>query len=462
MNCADKPRIRMKMQSLIPTGTFVLFALATLCSVSAQEPGKPATGGGQEFQTAAGAAPISENIKARDEVARLLEKEGWQEGANTKADRTIFFVAAGYGAINAPRSHPRFADSRAIAFEKAILDAKARTAQFIRETIETRAIAMYSEGQSTPLPTAPLNAGDPPPLGMLDKLVLLAHKKLDDMLRKEGIAKEAPQAKEAAEKLRLSDGFQKFTRTASQAYIAGLQSFQTFEVFPDGKSGEIAVVGIVSDKLLMMGAALAGGKPPPLQKPNIPIAQQLANSPVELLCSFGVRQMVDERGQLVLVAYGQSQPISESTRAEQAAEEKARLQALGALRSFAGEVVTTARDSVQAESYKEFEDNTSVYANASAFRERNEAVGKAMSISGIQTVKRWNQKHPLSGQMVVGTVLVWSPQSAAVAAQFGDKMEGRKTASIPSRTDSTNRIPVNADQKGQFKGQGKKGDKDGF
>lgn len=244
--------------------------------------------------------------------------------------------------------------------------------------------------------------------------------------------------------------------------LLGLQSFQTFEVFPDGKSGEIAVVGIVSDKLLMMGAALAGGKPPPLQKPNIPIAQQLANSPVELLCSFGVRQMVDERGQLVLVAYGQSQPISESTRAEQAAEEKARLQALGALRSFAGEVVTTARDSVQAESYKEFEDNTSVYANASAFRERNEAVGKAMSISGIQTVKRWNQKHPLSGQMVVGTVLVWSPQSAAVAAQFGDKMEGRKTASIPSRTDSTNRIPVNADQKGQFKGQGKKGDKDGF
>jgi hypothetical protein len=41
-------------------------------------------------------------------------------------------------------------------------------------------------------------------------------------------------------------------------------------------------------------------------------------------------------------------------------------------------------------------------------------------------------------------------------------MEGRKTASNPARPDSTNRIPVNADQKGQFKGQGKKGDKDGF
>ena len=158
----------------------------------------------------------------------------------------------------------------------------------------------------------------------------------------------------------------------------------------------------------------------------------------------------------MLVAYGQSQPISESTRAELAAEEKAQMQAEGALRGFAGESVSTARDSYNAETYKEFEDNTSTYENQSAFHDRVEAFGKSMQISGIQVVKRWSQKHPFNGQTVVGAVIAWSPKSAANAGSLGARM-----ASTPAGgTSQASRVPINSDQSGGFKGQGKAADDD--
>lgn len=423
--------------------------LATLGSLPAQTPGK-APASTPDSEVAGVPNPIAEKVTARDLMRQFLEAKGWQEGENPRPDGSTFFVAPGRGAVNAPRSHDRFMESRIMAFDKAMLDAKANMAEYIRKTIETRAVSAYAEGQAPPPPTA---GGEAP--GMLEKLVTLASNKLDDYLRKEGIDVSGPQAKAAAQKIKATDEFQRFIRKESQAYVAGLQAFQTFEVFPDGKNGEIAVVGVVSDRLLALSAAVAGGSAPPLQKPKKRIIEQIPTSGPELLCSFGVRQLIDENGQSVLVAYGQAQPISESTRAEQAAEQKAQMQAEGALRGFAGEAISSARDSYLAENYKEFEDNTSAYENQSAYKERVEAFGKAIEISGIQVVKRWTQKHPFNGQTVVGTVIAWSPRSAANAAGLADKIAGSQAG----RTNPA-RIPINADQKGAFKGQGAAADDD--
>ena len=398
------------------------------------------------------ANPIAEKVSARDLMRDFIQSKQWQEGENPRPDGSIFFVTTGSGSVNAPRSHPRFMDSRVLAFEKAMLATKANMAEYIRKRIETRALSAYAEGQA---PTPPAADAEAP--GMLEKLITLANKKIDDYLRKTGIDTSGPQAKAAAEKIKATDEFQRFVRKESQAYVAGLQAFQTFEVFPDGKNGEIAVVGVVSDKLLALSAALAAGSPPALQKPKRRIIEQIPTSGPELLCSFGVRQLVDETGQQVLVAYGQAQPISESARAEQAAEEKAQMQAEGALRSFAGEAVSNARDSYLAETYKEFEDNSSTYENQSAYKERVEAYGKSMRISGIQVVKRWTQKHPFNGQAVVGAVIAWTPKSAANAANLGARMADTQTAAA---TAPTSRTPINSDQKGAFKGQGSAADND--
>ena len=96
-------------------------------------------------------------------------------------------------------------DSRVMGFEKAMLSAKARVAEYVRKSIETRAISAYSEGQTPPAPTA---GGEAP--GMMEKLVSLAQKKIDDILRKEGIDSSGPQAKAAAEKIKATDEFQRF------------------------------------------------------------------------------------------------------------------------------------------------------------------------------------------------------------------------------------------------------------
>ncbi|HRY47170.1 MAG TPA: hypothetical protein P5186_03895 [Candidatus Paceibacterota bacterium] len=419
--------------------------------LSGQTPGAPTESPADEFQVASVGNPISERVTARDEMQAFLEARQWHAGHNQKPDGTHFFVAASSAAINASRSHPRFMESRLIAFEKAMLEAKARLAEYLQITITTRAIFAYSENQT---PAPPPAEGEAPDI--LEKLSSLAHKKLDDLLRIKGIDPSGPEAKAEVEKAKMTDDFLKFTRKASQAYITGFQAFQTFEVYPDGKNGEIAVVGIVSDKLRSLSAALAGGSTPPPQKPGKIIVDQLPTAGPALLCSFGIRQLVDENGQQVLVAFGQSHPISESSRAELAAEEKAQMQAESALRSFAGESMTTARDLFNAESYKEFEDNTSTYENQSAYRARVESFGEGMRISGIQVIKRWRQKHPLNGQTVVGAIVAWSPSSAANAGNLRKKI----TSTPAKRTNLPSRIPINSDQNGTFNGQGAPADDD--
>ena len=132
------------------------------------------------------------------------------------------------------------------------------------------------------------------------------------------------------------------------------------------------------------------------------------------------------------------------------------MQAESKLRGFVGEAVSTARDSYLAETYTEFENNTSTYENQSAFMERVEAFGKAMQISDIQVVKRWTLKQPFNGQTVVGTVIAWSAQSAANAGRPG----ANRTSTQPSGNNQANWIPINSDQKGTFKGQGAAADDD--
>lgn len=222
-----------------------------------------------------------------------------------------------------------------------------------------------------------------------------------------------------------TEEFREFTQTAARSTIAGLQAYKVIEAKADGHSCKLAVIAIHSELLGRMASVLSGRPLSlPAKTPKKPIIDQVPKDTDVLLATMGVQQRIDENGNLVLLAYGQAAPRTASDRSIDAAYNKARTQAMGLLRSFAGESAYVATALLNAETSQEFDDESRAYANESAYEEKISTVAEKMNIAGIATVKRWQAQHPLSdGKPIVGTVVSWSPDSAALAKDaVGDMM----------------------------------------
>ena len=284
--------------------------------------------------------------------------------------------------------------------------------------------------------------------------------KIDKALREEGLDpdKAEREALERAAKKQLnSDFYKKVISTAAKAEITGMQVMCSFEGVPAGGKGQIGVVAIWSPKLQAMAQSISRGTKLPAGVGKRPIKDQIPNDKKVLLSTFGVQQKIDEYGNLVLVAFGQAGAVSESPQSANAARNKAKMQAMAAIREFAGETVAVTTDAMNAESVEEFENAAASYEDVSAYSQKIKAVAETLKISGIATVKNWESKHPLTGRMVYGTVCSWSPQQAAKAQAMKGAMDaaaaGAATGSAPQ--------PV-ANPNGALQGQGADADEDAF
>ena len=158
-----------------------------------------------------------------------------------------------------------------------------------------------------------------------------------------------------------------------------------------------------------------------------------------LLSTFGIQQKVNEKGDYVLVSYGQSGARNDSSRSAQAAYDKAALQARAQIRQFAGETVSVSEAQDQAEETLEY-DNGALpdYNDSSSYEQYQQSVAAKMKINGIMTVKKWNATHPVSGKPVYGVIMSWSPADAdfarsmkkTIEATAKDGAAGRRT--VPS------------------------------
>lgn len=120
-------------------------------------------------------------------------------GVNKKDDGSVFVVSTGIGIVAAPITHPSFGASRARAFDRAMLDAKADMARTVAVALETSAQIRFRQyGESDP-------AADPnvalaeamakmPPDTLGGKMMLLLNKKLDNLLKEEGYDIDAARA----------------------------------------------------------------------------------------------------------------------------------------------------------------------------------------------------------------------------------------------------------------------------
>lgn len=405
------------------------------------------------------ACAVEETKDASTLLTEYLESKGWTQGANQNKGGT-FIVQTGIGAIQAPPGHPSYNDARVRAFDKAMLDAKAKLAKSLEEEISVAVETAYVEppkemkGPEQQLAKA---MADMPDDSIFGKAKTLLHKKLDNALKEEGYdadaAKAAGQAKveELRAKLNLvssKDSFKKSVRAGATSAISGAQAFYTIEVVK-GKRAEIGVVLIWSPKLGEMAASMVTGRPVRNVKPKTSIREQIVQDKKVLLSTFGIQQKINEKGAYVLVSYGQSSARNDSSRSAQAAYDRAALQARAQIRQFAGETVAISEAQDQAEETLEY-DNGALpdYNDSSSYEQYQKAVAATMKINGIMEVKRWNAVHPISGLPVYGVIMSWSPAAAEFARATKKEIEttakdgaaGRRTvtpAGVSATPDST-------------------------
>lgn len=429
-----------------------LAAATFTCAATAQEASMSTP------EDAVGNEAAVETKSAMEVVNEYLAAKDWTKGNNTKKDGSRFYVAVGFGTILAPLDSRNYADSRVNAYNKAMLDAKEKMANYLGVWIRSE-----TEKALVEPPDSAVSAsvdGEPSDMGMVSKIKLLANAKLDAALRAEGLDpdKADREARErAAKKLLSSETFSKAVSAGSRAEITGMQVACSFECVPSGQQGQIAVVAIWSEKLQSMALSISRGGRLPGGVGKRPVKEQIPSDKKVLLSTFGVQQKIDENGNLVLVAFGQSGARTDSPSSAQAAYNKARLLAMSAIREFAGETVMTDEDMNAAESFEQFENAAPDYKDASSYTQRVKAKADEMKISGISTIKEWECKHPLSGRMVYGVVCSWSPESAARAQSMKRAMDA---AAAGARGYGASQ-PV-ANPNGSLQGQGADADEDAF
>ena len=147
-------------------------ATTALCAAFAQE-------AAPEAIVATEAAVEAKSV--HDMVDEYLNAKGYSEGENAKGGKS-FYVAVGYGVIQAPLESRSYIDSRVNAYNKAMLEAKAKMAEYLEVSIRTETEHDYSEGNWGGTATA----GDDE-LSIDAKIKRLIMAKLDKELLTEGL-----------------------------------------------------------------------------------------------------------------------------------------------------------------------------------------------------------------------------------------------------------------------------------
>ncbi len=425
-----------------------------------------------------GAGVIASEKSVSDLLDDFLNQKGWVDGTNTKGD-TFFIVTRGIGLVSAPVNHPNYNSSRGRAFTKAMLEAKGELSLYLRATIQTAAAHRLAE-------VSPPETDDPQEIvaaamaGMPDdtiggKVVTLVHQTLDNALKEAGYDLEAAttdaQAKLAAAKaqiktLAMQEAYANAISAAANAAVSGLQAFYTAEA-----NGEIGVIAIWSPKLAETAAAMVTGKNVPKTIPKTRIVEQIPTDSKTLLSTFGVQQKIDEKGNLVLVAYAQTGTKSDSRSSKKIAEMIAADLARAELRNFAGETAEIASALEDAETLNEYADGSIDYKDERSYESFVKTAAAKMEINGIQIVKRWSATHPVSGRTVAGAVATWSPSEAQnarknkalVESVASEGVAGHRRSAPGAAAEPKVTAPVQPSVGAEeYSGSGSSGDEDAF
>ena len=368
----------------------------------------------------------------------FLSDVGLRVGAN---DGDLF-VASGIATVPFPIEHPGFIEGRGIAYEIAYMRAKAEMVRFLGTTgtreqvVELLETAAWERGQSID-DMQPLHQG----ARIAQKLADLTEKQLDAQLEKldpEYDPRSYEDRIQKEEAYRLS--FQQRIFTTAAAFVAGATPLKVYEGFSAGGDNYQILVGLVwSPKLSRLAGAVGdNARPMRAEEAGPRIDEWLPATLEELIPSWGVHKLVNERGEQVLVAFGQAAPRTAAPdrrdRANESALEVASLRAEGAIRAFVGETLETKRSGDTSMVLVEYASAAEGAEIDRSFYERIRAATGEVRLKGLTRVGEWVVEHPQNEHGVAIAAVSWSPSAVDLADRVRNAIETRRDQSEAARS----------------------------
>jgi hypothetical protein len=400
--------------------------------------------------------------RASTQARNWLNRKGYpREGYFPEKDA---FFAIGEATIAVGPDDPIFGMAREMAYEQAMLKCKEQLAIFIAAEIDRRISSITEKPNRTKTvsdsrkrlealqkaqnATETANKSDLRDLSIMDKAGLLATSELDKILTDRGHIDPNDPTKEASKKqmedavkalknpeLVASQKFSDAKGLAARTEAAGMRALVTFEAIPQGKRGSIAVIGYISKSSKEMAKAMLGkaGKVVRQDKKKEPIGDWLNTLDAStLLFTHGVLSRYDEKGELWLIAFGQATPEFDDEDMADIARDEAGLNALAALRSFAGEALAMDKRKSTSLNMNTFaaegRKTSKEYENSSSYKSTTTAVAAALKMPGSQPLRSWDYVHPQMSAAGIeiatcGVVYGWNVSSAEAALELGKVLE---------------------------------------
>lgn len=377
-------------------------APATPAPVSVPAPG-PSDGVGTMVNDA--------ESQAASELPQFGFKRGW-DSANQR------FVAVAYSSFRVTPDDPaRFANARNAAFQQAMLNAKQEIARYLAVEIKS-SVSSLLDLRNTSDEIA--KASDQESLRkVISAAKDVAGSAMLDFGGEEAVAllkASVPDPKEY-KAISTSEEFNSAVQAVARQEVSAVQCFRTFESI-SGSEGKVAVIAVLSPNSMKLANAMLGRGALVQGKAKEPLAAWVEGlqRDGQLLYTQGVIQRSDENGELCLVAFGQAAPRDRHPRAMDAAAKAAELNAMQAMRQFAGEMVKSTADQATGYSLTAFLDGTEEYRNETSLREQISAQAQKLSLPGIGKCYEARLSHPATGDAKYAVVVVqWCVSSADAA-----------------------------------------------
>ena len=362
-----------------------------------------------------------------------LDGKNFQEGDNERKGKS-FFIAVGIDSSGANMNQLAYVDSIQNAFTRAQMNAKTALAESLEKKIKSEIVnefkQAFKEGKK---PTMIIQEKDNEAdsyedLSTYQKMKILMHQKLDEIIsqdNKDKVGEKEREMEKEMEGILNQNIFRESIEATAKSNIRGMKTlYSNLSAKPGSNRTTVCNVAIWSENLTKYADAMSTGNFSKLRnlKKGKPLKQYVPKDQETLGVTFGAFMVRNEKGEMSVISYSQSGLKTSSSTSEKAAFIKAKLQAERAIMQLRSENVEVAEKIDSFEVTTEKTDGmTDVYSEENI--ERRQKASASGSLRGAKVIKRWKNKHPVTGRLVAGMVVGWSPSSADFASGMKETLD---------------------------------------
>ena len=339
--------------------------------------------------------------KLAESVTAKLMKSG-KSLKTVNSDGSVYII--GTASTGVPVNKNGFITSRNIAFAKAELRAKVQLLKLTGEVVTSeRNSALISKNIQGSDPDAVEKAS------FLDKVATVADKSLDKALSELGVSEtEIAQMNQTQKEKRYSENFYNYVSSFVGSMVKGVSVIKIAEGEVGSSDYEVAVCVKYSPEQQSEAANIK----------NLGASQEIINSstvnnlrnlsPDKLISKLGAQFFKDENGNRFVLGFGQSSVQKSNTRQSSfinIGRRKARLQAVENIKNLLAEDLVGKEISETVEKVSEFQDGEQGLYTEDNYSELIQSKRSSIKMNTMN-IKDWSGTHPISGTMVVGTVVI--------------------------------------------------------